>query len=75
MPLRGRTRYGAQAPEGKAHPVADENEAQAAFDNFVALGTTGTTAGRRAPMLRRPNEVGLDYGDVTFPSTWCGRSR
>nr|WP_241962342.1 hypothetical protein [Rhodococcus opacus] len=55
--------------------MADENEAQAAFDNFVALGTTGTTGGRRAPMLRRPNEVGLDYGDVTFPSTWCGRSR
>ncbi len=34
------------------------NDAQAGFDNFVQLWTTGTTAGRRAPVLRRPDEVG-----------------
>ena len=44
------------------------DQAQAAFDNFVQLWTTGTTAGRRAPVLRRPDEVGLNYEDVFFPS-------
>ena len=29
---------------------------------------TGTTVGRRAPVLRRPGEVGLDFEEVTFPS-------
>ncbi|GAC66859.1 alpha/beta hydrolase family protein [Gordonia soli] len=48
--------------------MPDQDKAQAAFDNFVSLWTTGTTAGRRAPVLRRPDEVGLDYEDVTFPS-------
>ncbi|NYJ08058.1 alpha/beta hydrolase family protein [Petropleomorpha daqingensis] len=45
-----------------------QDKAQAAFDSFVALWTTGTTGGRRAPVLRRPDEVGLAYEDVTFPS-------
>jgi hypothetical protein len=40
----------------------DDDEAQQAFDNFVQLWTTGTTAGRRAPVYRRPDEVGLGYG-------------
>src|ERR671915_574870 len=48
--------------------MTDTDKAQAAFDNFVQLWTTGTTAGRRAPVLRRPDEVGLEYEDVTFPS-------
>jgi hypothetical protein len=51
--------------EDDANP---EDQAQAAFDNFVQLWTTGTTAGRRAPVLRRPDEVGLEYEDVYFPS-------
>ena len=46
-----------------------EDKAQAAFDNFVQLWTTGTTAGRRAPVLRRPDEVGLEYEDV-FSHRW-----
>ncbi|WP_199809711.1 alpha/beta hydrolase family protein [Streptomyces sp. NRRL F-2799] len=29
---------------------------------------TGTTAGHRAPVLRRPGEVGLQYEDMFFPS-------
>lgn len=45
-----------------------DDQTQAAFDDFVELWTTGTTAGRRAPVLRRPDEAGLDYEDVTFPS-------
>ncbi|HKR51756.1 MAG TPA: hypothetical protein VJT72_19660 [Pseudonocardiaceae bacterium] len=48
--------------------MAHDDQAQAVFDNFVQLWTTGTTGGRRAPVLRRPDEVGLDYEDVTFPS-------
>ena len=48
--------------------MANDDKAQAAFDNFVQLWTTGTTAGRRAPVLRRPDEVGLEYEDVFFPS-------
>ncbi|WP_063063440.1 alpha/beta hydrolase family protein [Nocardia violaceofusca] len=48
--------------------MADTDQVQEAFDNFVQLWTTGTTGGRRAPVLRRPDEVGLDYEDVTFPS-------
>ena len=48
--------------------MADDRKAQAAFDAFVQLWTTGTTGGRRAPVLRRPDEVGLDYEDVFFPS-------
>lgn len=44
------------------------DEQQEAFDGFVELWTTGTTAGRRAPVYRRPDEVGLVYEDVTFPS-------
>jgi hypothetical protein len=48
--------------------MADDDQTQAAFDNFVQLWTTATTGGRRAPVLRRPDEVGLDYEDVTFPS-------
>jgi len=47
-------------------PIDDKT--QQAFDNFVQLWTTGTTGGRRAPVLRRPDEVGLDYEDVVFPS-------
>ena len=42
--------------------------AQVAIDGFVQLWTTGTTGGRRAPLYRRPDEVGLDYEDVFFPS-------
>jgi uncharacterized protein len=48
--------------------ATSNHQAQAAFDNFVQMWTTGTTAGRCAPVLRRPDEVGLDYEDVTFPS-------
>ena len=48
--------------------IANDEKDKAAFDNFVQLWTTGTTAGRRAPVLRRPDEVGLDYEDVFFPS-------
>jgi hypothetical protein len=48
--------------------MPNDTEAQTAFDNFLQLWTTGTTAGRRAPVLRRPDEVGLEYEDVTFPS-------
>lgn len=44
------------------------DQAQAAFDQFLQLWTTGTTGGRRAPVLRRPDEVGLEYENVTFPS-------
>lgn len=45
-----------------------DDAAQEAFDGFVQMWVTGTTAGRRAPLLRRPDEVGLDFEDVTFPS-------
>lgn len=45
-----------------------DDKAQQAFDSFLQLWTTGTTAGRRAPVLRRPDEVGLDYEDIFFPS-------
>ena len=48
--------------------MSDDTAAQEAFDGFVAMWTTGTTGGRRAPVLRRPDEVGLDYEDVFFPS-------
>ncbi|MGH3693997.1 MAG: hypothetical protein ACRDRX_08430 [Pseudonocardiaceae bacterium] len=48
--------------------MAHGDQAQAAGDTFVQLWTTGTTGGRRAPVLCRPEEVGLDYEDVTFPS-------
>ena len=48
--------------------MTDNGAAQEAFDGFVQMWVTGTTAGRRAPLLRRPDEVGLDYEDVTFPS-------
>lgn len=48
--------------------AAEQDPAQAAFDGFVDLWTTGLTGGRRAPVLRRPDEYGMDYEDVTFPS-------
>ena len=48
--------------------MSDDSAAQEAFDGFVAMWTTGTTGGRRAPVLRSPDEVGLDYEDVFFPS-------
>ena len=48
--------------------MPNKDKTQEAFDNFVQLWTTGTTAGRRAPVLRRPDEVSLDYEDVVFPS-------
>ncbi|TDZ45771.1 alpha/beta hydrolase family protein [Mycobacteroides franklinii] len=48
--------------------MPNDDQAQAAFDSFVDMWTTGTTAGRRAPVLRRPDEVGLEYEDVSFPS-------
>lgn len=44
------------------------DQVQEAWDYFVQLWTTGTTGGRRAPVLRRPDEVGLEYENVTFPS-------
>lgn len=48
--------------------MADQDKTQAAFDNFLQLWTTGTTGGRRAPVLRRPDEVDLAYENVVFPS-------
>jgi hypothetical protein len=45
-----------------------DQQGQAALDSFLDMWVTGTTAGRRAPVLRRPGEVGLDFEDVTFPS-------
>lgn len=48
--------------------MPNEDAAQAALDAYVRSLTTGTTAGRRAPVLRRPEEVGLEYEDVFFPS-------
>lgn len=45
------------------------NEQQQAFDGFVDMWVTGTTAGRRAPLLRDPGEVGLAFEEVSFPST------
>ena len=44
--------------------MTDNGAAQEAFDGFVQMWVTGTTAGRRAPLLRRPDEVGLAYEDV-----------
>jgi uncharacterized protein len=46
----------------------DDQSGQAALDSFLDMWVTGTTAGRRAPVLRRPGEVGLDFEEVTFPS-------
>ncbi len=49
--------------------MANEDQpAQAAFDGLVDMWVTGTTAGRRAPVFRRPGEVGLEYEAVFFPS-------
>ncbi|BBY06675.1 hypothetical protein MNVI_19930 [Mycobacterium noviomagense] len=45
-----------------------DQQGQAALDSFVDMWVTGTTAGRRAPVLRRPGEVGLEYEEVFFPS-------
>jgi hypothetical protein len=42
--------------------------AEQAFSGFVGQWTEGTTDGRRAPLLRRPDDVSLAYKDVTFPS-------
>jgi hypothetical protein len=47
---------------------ATEQEGQEALDTFLDLWVTGTTGGRRAPVLRRPGEVGLEYEEVFFPS-------
>lgn len=41
---------------------------QEALKGFLDMWVTGTTAGRRAPLLHRPGEVGLPYEDVFFPS-------
>lgn len=49
-------------------PNTDE-QGQAALDNFLDMWVTGTTGGLRAPVLRRPGEVGLDYEDV-FSRRW-----
>ncbi|MFG3200170.1 alpha/beta hydrolase family protein [Streptomyces sp. NPDC048208] len=48
--------------------MTDSYHGQAALEGFLDMWTTGTTAGRRAPVLRRPGEVGLEYEDVFFPS-------
>lgn len=48
--------------------MTDVDVAELAFDGFVGQWTEGTTDGRRAPLLRRPADVGLTYEDVTFPS-------
>src|SRR5215469_3214976 len=60
--------------------MANAERAQAAFDSFLDMWVTGMTfspaehpsdwwaAGRRAPVLRRPGEVGLEYEEVVFPS-------
>ncbi|MYM19312.1 alpha/beta hydrolase [Brevibacterium sp. 5221] len=45
-----------------------DKDTREAFDGFLHLWTTGTTAGRRTPILRRPDEYGMEYEDVTFPS-------
>ncbi|MBA2810582.1 hypothetical protein E0500_025095 [Streptomyces sp. KM273126] len=42
--------------------------AEPAFNGFVGQRTEGTTDRHRAPLLRRPSEVGPTYEDVTFPS-------
>ncbi|MET8811634.1 alpha/beta hydrolase [Streptomyces sp. NPDC004549] len=43
-------------------------EQETAFKSFLDMWVTGTTAGLRAPLFRRPSEVGLEYEDVFFPS-------
>jgi len=48
--------------------VSEVDIAELAFGGFVGQWTEGTTDGRRAPLLRRPSDVGLSYEDVTFPS-------
>jgi hypothetical protein len=40
--------------------MPDNQEGQAALDIFLDMWVTGTTNGRRAPILRRPGEVGLE---------------
>jgi len=45
-----------------------DQQGQAALDSFLDMWVTGTTAGRRAPVLRRPGEVGLAYEEAFFPS-------
>ncbi|MER5436739.1 alpha/beta hydrolase [Streptomyces sp. NPDC002588] len=48
--------------------MTEVDMAELAFNGFVGQWTEGTTDGRRAPLLRRPSELGLAYEDVTFPS-------
>jgi uncharacterized protein len=48
--------------------VTDAELGQAALEGFLDMWVTGTMAGRRAPVLRRPGEVGLEFEEVFFPS-------
>jgi hypothetical protein len=48
--------------------MTDAEQGQAALDSFLDMWVTGTTAGRRAPVLRRPGEVGLEFEEVFFSS-------
>ncbi|MFJ3641040.1 alpha/beta hydrolase family protein [Streptomyces sp. NPDC090108] len=43
-------------------------DGEAAFESFLDMWVTGTTNGLRAPVFRRPGEVGLAYENVSFPS-------
>lgn len=56
--------------EPAAGDVADPDPGhdQPALDAFLDMWVHGTTHGRRAPVLRRPDEVGLDFEEVFFPS-------
>lgn len=48
--------------------MTESDMSEQAFDGFVGQWTEGTTDGRRAPLLRRPDHVGLAYEEVTFQS-------
>lgn len=48
--------------------MPSQDEAQAAFDGFVDMWTSGRTGGLRAPILHHPGELDLKYEDVSFPS-------
>jgi len=46
----------------------EDQQGQAALVSFLDMWVTGTTARRRAPVLRRHGEVGLEYEEVFFSS-------
>ncbi|MCA0436772.1 MAG: lysophospholipase [Austwickia sp.] len=53
---------------GGTEDDADVMDGVKVLDGFLDVWMHGVSNGLRAPVLRRPNEVGLDYEDVFFTS-------